>query len=64
MKDIQLSEESWQGDGEERSVETSGEIVLECSGCGEHLTLPGLEEDWPMMASDDTYPGPERHPGG
>jgi hypothetical protein len=46
MKDIQRSEESWQGDGEERSVETSGQIVLECSECREHLTLLGLEEDW------------------
>jgi hypothetical protein len=52
MKDIQLSEESWQGDGEERSVETSGQIVLECSGCGEHLTLLGLEEDWPKEHRD------------
>ena len=46
MKDIQLSGESWQGAGEEHSVEASGQIVLECSGCGEHLTLLGLEEDW------------------
>src|SRR5215208_3938841 len=51
MKDIQSSEESWQGHGEEHpveaSVEVSGQIGLECSGCGEHLTLLGLEEDWP-----------------
>ena len=52
MKDIQLSKESWQGDGEERSVEASGQIVLECSGCGEHLTLLGLEEDWPKEHKD------------
>jgi hypothetical protein len=52
MKDIQLSGESWQGAGEERSVEASGEIVLECSGCGEHLTLLGLEEDWPKEHRD------------
>jgi hypothetical protein len=52
MKDIQLSEESWQGDGEERSVETSGQIVLECSECREHLTLLGLEEDWPKEHRD------------
>jgi hypothetical protein len=52
MKDIHLSEESWQGAGEERSVEASGQIVLECSGCGEHLTLLGLEEDWPKEHRD------------
>ena len=46
MKDLQLSEESWQGDGEVRSVVPSGQIVLECSRCGEHLILLGLEEDW------------------
>ncbi len=52
MKEIQLSEESWQGAGEEHSVEASGQIVLECSGCGEHLTLLGLEEDWPKEHKD------------
>ena len=52
MKDIQLSGESWQGAGEEHSVETSGQIVLECSGCGEYLTLLGLEEDWPKEHRD------------
>jgi hypothetical protein len=55
MKEKQLSEESWQGGAEEhseRSVETSGQIVLECSGCGEHLTLLGLEEDWPKEHKD------------
>jgi len=56
MKDIQSSEESWQGPGEvqpvEASVEVSGQIVLECSGCGEHLTLLGLEEDWPKEHRD------------
>ena len=31
----------------EHSVEASGRIVLECSGCGEELLLLGLEEDWP-----------------
>ena len=30
----------------ERTIEPSGQIVLECSECGEHLTLLGLEEDW------------------
>ena len=30
----------------EHSVEASGWIVLECSGCGEELLLLGLEEDW------------------
>ena len=52
MKDIQLSGESWQGAAEEHSVEASGQIVLECSGCGEHLTLLGLEEDWPKEHRD------------
>ena len=52
MKDIQRSEESWQGDGKEHSVEASGQIILECSGCGEHLTLLGLEEDWPKEHRD------------
>jgi hypothetical protein len=52
MKDIQLSAESWQGDGEVRSVVASGQIVLECSGCGEHLILLGLEEDWPKEHRD------------
>lgn len=32
-------------DSEERTVECSGRIVLEC-GCGERLILLGLEEDW------------------
>ena len=56
MKDIQSSEESWQVPGEEHpveaSVEVSGQIVLECSGCGEHLTLLGIEEDWPKEHRD------------
>jgi hypothetical protein len=52
MKDLQLSEESWQGDGEVRSVVPSGQIVLECSRCGEHLILLGLEEDWPKEHRD------------
>ena len=52
MKEKQLSGESRQGAGEERSVEASGQIVLECSGCGEHLTLLGLEEDWPKEHRD------------
>jgi hypothetical protein len=46
MNEIQLSGESWQGAGEEYTVEASAQIVLECSGCGEHLILLGLEEDW------------------
>ena len=33
----------------ERTIEPSGSIVLECSECGEHLTLLGLEEDWPKQ---------------
>ena len=53
MKDTQPgSMESWQGDGEERTIEPSGWIVLECSGCGEHLILLGLEEDWPKEHRD------------
>jgi hypothetical protein len=52
MKDIQQSGESWHGAVEEHSVEASGQIVLECSGCGEHLTLLGLEEDWPKEHRD------------
>ena len=28
------------------SVEASGQIVLECSGCGEEMFLLGLDEDW------------------
>jgi hypothetical protein len=31
----------------ERTIEPSGSMVLECSGCGEYLSLLGLEEDWP-----------------
>jgi hypothetical protein len=52
MKDPQQSEESWHGDGEERWIEPSGYIVLECSGCGEHLFLLGREEDWPKEHKD------------
>ena len=36
----------------ERTIEASGSIVLECSGCGGHLTLLGLEEDWPKQHKD------------
>jgi hypothetical protein len=52
MRDIQRSEESWQGAAEEHSVEASGQIILERSGCGEYLTLLGLEEDWPNEHRD------------
>jgi hypothetical protein len=56
MKDIQSSEESWQGAREEHmvdaSVEVSGQIILECSGCGERLFLLGREEDWPKEHRD------------
>ena len=52
MKDIQSSEESWQGDGGEHWVEASSHIVLECGGCGEHLFLLGREEDWPKEHRD------------
>ena len=30
----------------ERTIDTSGQIVLECSGCGERVILLGYEEDW------------------
>lgn len=36
----------------ERSVEASGQIVLECSGCGEEMFLLGLDEDWPKEHRD------------
>lgn len=67
MKDLQLSGEFWQGEGEEpseedpsgeepsgeeRSVEFSGHIILECEGCGEQLFLLGREEDWPKEHRD------------
>lgn len=31
---------------EERFVDFSGRIILECKRCREHLVLFGLEEDW------------------
>ena len=30
----------------ERAIATSGQIVLACSGCGEHVILLGHEDDW------------------
>ena len=30
----------------ERTIDTSGQIVLECSGCGERAILLGHEDDW------------------
>ena len=30
----------------ERTIDTSGQIVLECSGCGERVILLGREDDW------------------
>jgi hypothetical protein len=30
----------------ERTIDTSGQIVLECSGCGEYVILLGHEDDW------------------
>ncbi len=36
----------------ERTIDTSGQIVLECSECSEHLFLLGLEEDWPKEHRD------------
>ena len=35
-----------------QSIEASGLIVLECSGCGERLLLLGREEDWPKEHRD------------
>ncbi len=52
MHDLQLSAESWHGDGDEYSVEALGQIVLECSGCGEYVILLGPEEDWPEEHRD------------
>ena len=52
MHDLQLSAESWHGDGEEYSGETLGQIVLECSRCGECVILLGPEEDWPKEHRD------------
>jgi hypothetical protein len=52
MHDLQLSAESWQGDGEEYSVEALGQIVLECSRCGEYVILLGPEEEWPKEHRD------------
>ena len=52
MHDLQLSAESWHGDAEEYSVEALGQIVLECSGCGEYVILLGPEEDWPKEHRD------------
>lgn len=52
MKDVRHSGESWQGAAEENSVKVSGQIVLECGGCGEHLFLLGREDDWPKEHRD------------
>ena len=30
----------------ERAIAASGQIVLACSGCGEHVILLGHEDDW------------------
>ena len=30
----------------ERTIDTSGKIVLECSGCRERVILLGYEDDW------------------
>jgi hypothetical protein len=52
MKDSHQSGESWQGGGEKHWVEASGQIVLECGGCGERLILLGLEKDWSKEHGD------------
>ena len=52
MKDSRQSGESWQGGGEKHWVEPSGQIVLECGGCGERLILLGLEKDWSKEHGD------------
>ena len=36
----------------ERTIDPSGQIVLECSACGEQLFLLGLEEGWPKEHRD------------
>ena len=38
----------------EHTIATSGRIVLECSGCGEHVILLGHEEDW-IREQRDTF---------
>ena len=52
MHGLPLSAESWHGDGEEYLVEALGQILLECSGCGEYVILLGPEEDWPKEHRD------------
>ena len=52
MHGLPLSAESWYGDGDEYSVEALGQIVFECSGCGEYVILLGPEEDWPKEHRD------------
>ena len=53
MHGLPLSAESWHGDGEEYSVEALGQIVLECSRCGEYVILLGPEEDWTKEHRDN-----------
>ena len=37
----------------ERTIDTSGRIVLACSRCGEYVILLGLLEDWYRDSSDE-----------
>ena len=37
----------------ERTIYTSGSIVLACSRCGEYVILLGLVEDWYREPSED-----------
>jgi ribosomal protein S27AE len=51
------SRSKWEKEGTkvpERTIDTSGQIVLECSGCGEHVILLGHEEDW-IREQRDTF---------
>ncbi len=41
---------------EERTVECSGRIVLECKKCWENTILLGLEEDWRSERTDFACP--------
>ena len=53
MKDTERpSEGPPMGTLSERTIHPSGQIVLECSRCGAHLMLLGLEEDWPKEHRD------------
>ena len=53
MRDTERSSEAPLSNAlSERTIEPSGQIVLECSACGNRLMLLGLEEDWPKEHRD------------